>query len=323
MRIFIIGAGNLGTAFAKVFSEKHTITLYDINAQLITTICTRKENTRYLPGVILGKNIFPTTNFSLIKDCESIIFAIPSAAVIAVSRKLRSYYTNQYIISASKGLSIDGLVLTDVIEHELQCKPHKVVALSGPCIAHELARHKPTVVMLGGSIRTLQKIKHELETNNLFFNLTTDKQGIQLLGFYKNIIALLVGICEGLGLGHNFESSLVSKAYSRFYYLNTGKNIRRHTFIGPAGIGDLYVTAVSPHSRNRTFGYLLGKGISVEKALKKIGQTVEGYDNLRLLRALKNKSHIDCELTTLLLQIIDGKVTRMQIRVLLRNYLNS
>ncbi len=322
MKIGIIGAGNLGSTFAKIFSEKHQIILYDINVQLITAIHARKENMRYLPGVRLGKNILSTTDLSLMKDCAVIIFAVPSAAVVAVARKLRLYYSHQYIISASKGLSVDGLVLTDVIEHELHCKPHKVIALSGPCIAYELARHKPTVVMLGGSIRTLHKMKHELETNNFFFNLTTDKQGIQLLGFYKNIIALLVGVCEGLGLGHNFESSLVSKAYSRFYYLNTGKNIHRHTFIGPAGLGDLYVTAVSPHSRNRTFGFLLGKGMSSEAAIKKIGQTVEGYDTLKLLSVLK-KSHIDHQLTKTLMQIIDGRVTRVQIKGLLLDYLNS
>jgi len=153
------------------------------------------------------------------------------------------------VISTTKGLSPEGHVMTDVIEKNLKCKLSNVLALSGPCIADELAYGKPTMVMLGGKKIITSKVQKILETEHFFIKNTTDKTGIQLLGFYKNIIALLVGICEGLELGHNFESSLMTRAYNEFYHLNATINIKRHTFVSPAGLGDLYVTAMSPHSR--------------------------------------------------------------------------
>jgi glycerol-3-phosphate dehydrogenase (NAD(P)+) len=235
--------------------------------------------------------------------------------------KLKPYYKHQIIISTTKGLSPEGHVMTDVIEKTLRCSPSRVLALSGPCIADELASGKPTMVMLGGRKIVTNKVQKDLESEHFFIKTTTDKTGIQLLGFYKNIIALLVGICEGVDLGRNFESSLMTRAYNEFYHLNATINIKRHTFVSPAGLGDLYVTAMSLHSRNRTFGHLIGSGVSVEEAKKKIGQTIEGYENLLLLNNMKNKKYIDKELVKILMEIIHDHKNTVQIKDMLLKYL--
>jgi glycerol-3-phosphate dehydrogenase (NAD(P)+) len=321
MTIFILGAGNLGSALAKVLSVKNDIILYDINRKVVDEINSRRTNKRYMPGVKLGKNISATTDISKSKGCEIIILAVPSKVERIACETLKPHYNGQLIISASKGLSKEGLVLTDIVEHVIKCPRNNILSFSGPCIAKELAHDKPTLAMLGGSLKETRKAKRILETSNLYLKTTTDRQGIQLLGFYKNIIAILVGICDGLELGKNFEASLVSKAFDRFYHLNAGKNIKRHTFTGPAGLGDLYVTAMSPHSRNRTFGYLIGKGLSIEKAMKRIGQTVEGYDNLLLLRTLREKSHIDHDLVMILTEIIHKNNSKDDIKEMLLRYL--
>jgi glycerol-3-phosphate dehydrogenase (NAD(P)+) len=321
MRIGIIGSGNFGTALAKVFSEHHKIILYDVNEALVSEINSRHTNSRYLPGIKLNKNISASCDIASMHDSDIIIISVPSKFMKDACLKLKPYYYHQIILSVTKGLSPEGHVMTDIIEKSLGCNPSKVLALSGPSIANELALGKPTLIMLGGQKFIASKIQKELESEYFLIKTTTDKKGIQLLGFYKNIIALLVGICEGIDLGHNFESSLMTRAYNEFYRLNATINIRRHTFVSSAGLGDLYVTAMSPNSRNRTFGHMIGNGVSVDSAKKKIGQTIEGYENLLLLYNMKNKSYVDKELIRILMKIIHEHKTKEEIRSMLLKYL--
>lgn len=321
MRLGIIGSGNLGTALAKILSEKHKILLYDIDLHVVSEINSKHTNSKYLPGIKLNNNVSASNNISMIKNTDLILIAVPSRFIKETCKSLKPHYNGQIILSFTKGLSEQGNVMTEVITHELNCYSYKVLAVSGPCIATELATGKPTLLMIGGRRAVARRIAEYLETNTFFIKTTTDKDGIQFLGFYKNIIAILVGICEGIGLGHNFESSLMTRAYNEFYHLNASINIKRHTFVSPAGLGDLYVTAMSTRSRNRTFGYLIGKGLSVDAAKKKIGQTVEGYDNLLLLHRMKNKPFIDSDLVELLIDIINKKKTKNQMTKLMLKYL--
>jgi glycerol-3-phosphate dehydrogenase (NAD(P)+) len=321
VKLGIIGSGNLGTAFAKVMSEKHKILLYDVDKSVVDEINLKHTNKKYLPNIKLNKNVSASTDISLMCSVDIIILAVPSRVLKEVCIALRPYYNSQIVISSTKGLSDTGQVMTDVVESVLRCKSSKVLALSGPCIASELAVGKPTMIMLGGKKVVVNEVRKILESKHFYIKTTTDKIGIQLLGFYKNIIALLVGICEGLELGHNFESSLMTRAYNEFFHLTARKHIKIHTFVSPAGLGDLYVTAMSPHSRNRTFGYLIGKGYHVNTAKKKIGQTVEGYENLLLLDKLPNKSFIDKDLVRILLAILHEKKNPEQIKKMLLKYL--
>jgi glycerol-3-phosphate dehydrogenase (NAD(P)+) len=321
MIVGIIGSGNFGTALAKVLSENHEIILYDIDESVVSEINSKHTNARYMPDIMLGKNISASIDISSMHDTDIILISVPSKFMKDACIKLKPYYKHQIIISTTKGLSPEGHVMTDVIEKTLRCSPSRVLALSGPCIADELASGKPTMVMLGGRKIVTNKVQKDLESEHFFIKTTTDKTGIQLLGFYKNIIALLVGICEGVDLGRNFESSLMTRAYNEFYHLNATINIKRHTFVSPAGLGDLYVTAMSLHSRNRTFGHLIGSGVSVEEAKKKIGQTIEGYENLLLLNNMKNKKYIDKELVKILMEIIHDHKNTVQIKDMLLKYL--
>jgi len=278
-KIFIYGAGAFGTALAKVF-EKHDVIVYSIEKNVIEEINKEHHNTKYLPGIRL--NCRATSELSMIKESEIIIIAVPSKAVRLVCGQIKKYYSGQYIISTSKGLE-NGEVMTKIIKDVIKCRPEKIMAISGPSIAKEIASGNPTMVMLGGYRHVTLKVKRILETGNFFIKITTDINGIQYLGFYKNIIAILVGLADGLDLGSNFKAALVTKAYSDFYYLNIS-HIRRHTFIDYAGLGDFFVTATSDDSRNRRFGKMLAKGTQPKDIQSKIHQTVEGYDNLMRLQ---------------------------------------
>jgi glycerol-3-phosphate dehydrogenase (NAD(P)+) len=321
MRLGIIGSGNLGTALAKVLSEHYKVVLYDIDVHVVAEINSKHTNSKYLPDIKLNHNVTASSDMSVMHDTDIIIVSVPSRVIKEVCEKLKPHYNRQIIISSTKGLTSEGKVMTEVIERTLRCRTSRVLALSGPCIAKELAAGKPTMLMIGGRRIIADRIQKLFESKHFFIKTTTDKRGIQLLGFYKNIIAILVGICEGIGLGHNFESSLMTRAYNEFYHLNAAVNIKRHTFVSPAGLGDLYVTAMSPHSRNRTFGYLIGAGMSIDDAKKKIGQTIEGYENLLLLHHMKNKSFIDKELIKILMEITHNSKSKEQIKDLLLKYL--
>jgi glycerol-3-phosphate dehydrogenase (NAD(P)+) len=321
MRLGIIGSGNLGTALAKVLSEHYKVILYDVDARVVNEINLKHTNSKYLPDIKLNNRVTASSDIAVMNHVDIIFIAVPSRVMEQVCINLKPYYKKQIIISTTKGLTADGKVMTEVIERNLRCRQSNVLALSGPCIAKELAAGKPTMLMIGGKRPMANKVQRLFESKHFFIKTTTDKRGIQLLGFYKNIIAILVGICEGIGLGHNFESSLMTRAYNEFYHLNAAVNIKRHTFVSPAGLGDLYVTAMSPHSRNRTFGYLIGSGMSIDEAKKKIGQTIEGYENLLLLHNMKNKTYIDKELIKILMEIIHDRKNKDQIKDLLLKYL--
>lgn len=321
MRLGIIGSGNLGTALAKVLSEHYKVVLYDVDARVVNEINLKHANSKYLPDIKLNNRVTASSDIAVMHHVDVIFIAVPSRVMEQVCTSLKPYYKKQIVISTTKGLTSDGKVMTEVIERTLNCRTSNVLALSGPCIAKELAAGKPTMLMIGGKRPMANKVQKLFESKHFFIKTTTDKKGIQLLGFYKNIIAILVGICEGIGLGHNFESSLMTRAYNEFYHLNATINIKRHTFVSPAGLGDLYVTAMSPHSRNRTFGYLIGSGMSINEAKKKIGQTIEGYENLLLLHNMRNKTYIDKELIKILMEIIHEPKNKDQIKDLLLKYL--
>ena len=216
MIIGIIGSGNLGSAFAKVFSENENnkIILYDINQELINEINTKHRNSRYLPKIKFDKSISATTDISFISKVDLIIVCLPSQIIPRWITSIKPYYKNQIILCASKGLTSNGLVMTQVIESELRCDKRRILAISGPAIANELAKLKPTMTIIGGNKTFANIIKKNLETENFMITTTSDKKGIQLLGFYKNIIAILVGLCDGLKLGSNFQASLLTKAYN-------------------------------------------------------------------------------------------------------------
>jgi glycerol-3-phosphate dehydrogenase (NAD(P)+) len=326
VKIFIIGAGSFGTALAQVFSQSkdNDVCLYSIEKDVVEDINKNNLNSKYLKEIKLNKKITATLNLDESKKYRILILAVPSQAAFYALNDLKKVYNNQIIISISKGLFKDGKVITDLILDTLGCNKSKVLALSGPSLAAELAAGNPAAVMLGGNRSTTRTVKKQLQTPSFFIKTTIDIKGIQLLGLYKNIVAILVGLCNSFDLGKNFRAALLSKAYSEFYYLNVNKkNILRHSFIDFAGLGDLFLTATAPDSRNIRFGFMLGQGKTIDQIKKEVGQAIEGYENLLVLKELKDKSYIDENLLNLLLDIINHTHEKKDIQTHLMKYLSS
>lgn len=283
MKITIVGAGNLGTALATVLSKKNDVVFYSIEDDVNDQINSLHENKKYMPGVELDHRISAVNDPSIMQFSDIILLCVPSSVIKIVCRAIKPFIKDQIVISTSKGLSNDFKVMTQVINDELGINSF---AISGPSIAEDIAHGKLTKVALGGDQETCEKVKPFLESDTFLVTTTSDVVGIQLVGFYKNIITIGVAICDGLELGDNFKAAFLSKTYRNLYHLNK-ERVHAHTFLDVAGIGDLFVTSLSPNSRNHRFGEMIGQGFTVDDAKSKIGQVVEGYDNL--VRILKEK----------------------------------
>lgn len=319
--IFIVGAGSFGTALAQAWSKKLEVRIYGNEKSVVDEINVKRTNEKYLPGVKLHKDIIATNSLSEVTHDDLIIIAVPSYAVKKVCQELKPYIKKQRIVSTTKGIDEAGRVMTDVIEKTLGLKKGRVYAISGPSIAKEVATGHHTVLVIGGTKNKAgRKIEKLLRTEKMHTTLSSDKDGIQLLGFYKNVIAILVGVCEELGVGNNFKTALISRAYSQFYESNKNK-IEKQTFVGPAGIGDLFVTAGSTQSRNHKFGRMLVKYHSIKEIKEKIGHIVEGYESMRKLKENVCTS-FDCELIHLMKKINRTKEKEKMEKLLLK-YLNQ
>jgi hypothetical protein len=227
------------------------------------------------------------------------------------------------IVTGATNISVNDFIPVALegakLAEGLKIKKGKVYAISGPSIAKEVASGHHTVLVLGGTKnKNGRRIEKLLETEKIHLTLSSDKDGIQLLGFYKNVIAILVGICEELGIGNNFKTALISKAYSQFYQINKNK-IAKHTFVGPAGIGDLFVTAGSTQSRNHQFGKMLVKYTSIKEIKEKIGHIVEGYESMHKLKQ-SEYPNFDSNLINLMKKINRTK-DKNKMEKLLLNYL--
>ncbi|MGM5481445.1 MAG: NAD(P)H-dependent glycerol-3-phosphate dehydrogenase [Nanobdellota archaeon] len=314
--ICIIGAGSFGTALAMTFAEKHKVLLIDRDSAVVDDINHNHRNKQYMKGLKLSKNISASTDINDVASSDILIIAVPSHAMSIIAKQLEEIFPrNTPIISATKGLSSDGRTMTSILEDYLDTDPKRIFALSGPSIARELAERSLTDMVLGGNKRLGRTLANDLSTETLRLKVTSDKFGIQLLGFYKNIIAIMVGVCEGLGLGTNTTSALVTTAYRELYRKNI-KRMKRHTFIDHSGLGDLLVTMYSQKSRNHHFGLAIGQGNTVKESLRSISQVVEGLNGIRLLSRLDDDTYFDSELIKTLESIMRAKTKESKKRLL-------
>lgn len=320
--ISIIGAGSFGTALAITLSVKHTITLIDTKTEIVNEINKNHTNSSYTGYIKLDENVRATTALSTTSQSDIIIVAVPSYAMSIVAKQLSQYNINKaIIISATKGLAGDGRSMTSILEENLPITSHRIFAMSGASIAKELAQGANTDMVIGGDKRIGQKLVKQLSTDTMNLRLSNDKFGIQLLGFYKNIIAIMVGICEGLHMSTNTTSALVTAAYSELYRKNI-KRMHRHTFVTHAGLGDLLVTMYSQNSRNHRFGKEIASGKNVSEALALTGQVVEGLNAIRILAHLDNDTYFDIDLITALNSIFRTRKKENKKRIL-KIYLRS
>ena len=305
-KIVILGSGGFGLSLA-VMAEHcggHDVTVWSKFQSEIDDIRTHGEHTQKLPGVPISESIAMTSDISCIKGCDLLIFGIPSTFVRDVAKRAAPFIDdNMVIVNTGKGLEEDSLkTLSEVICEEI--KTDKLVVLSGPSHAEEVARCIPTTIAASShNMKAAEYVQKELGNSSLRIYLNRDVIGCEIGGALKNIIALCVGICDGMGYGDNTKAALMTRGIHEIARLGRAVGANILTFSGLTGIGDLIVTCTSMHSRNRRAGILIGQGVSPEEAVKRVG-TVEGYFCCKAAYDLSRKLGVEMPITEQLNEIL-------------------
>lgn len=312
-RVAVLGSGSWGTALAMhCASLGHQVKLWDIDSSLIEHSVTDHENSRYLPGCAYPETLQPESNLtSALDGVRFVILAIPSHALSALLETIQPLVDEDVLlILASKGLAYNErqqvTTLYSLVEDHIGCG--RTVVLSGPSFAKEVAEGQPTgLVAASIDIRRAQAVQKLMATSIFRVYTSEDPIGVQLCAALKNVLAIAVGIAEGLGYGANAQAVLLSRGYHEVCVLGKAMGGRTSTFLGLAGLGDLVLTCGHNLSRNRRFGLALGAGQTADQALKEIGQVVEGLKNVEEAVALGQQYQVELPIMEQVRRvIIDG-----------------
>lgn len=277
MKAAIVGAGAWGTALATVLcSNGHDTTLWCRSEDRAQEIRETGMNPR-LKGVALPKELHVTSDPACVQGCGLVVIASPSYPIRSVCRKVAPYLDRDTVmVSITKGIEEGSLLrMSQIVAQETG---HKVVALSGPCHAEEVARKVPTGCLAACEEKQLAEFVQDAFMSETFRVYTSpDTVGAELGGALKNVIALCAGVATGLGYGDNTKAMLMTRGLTEIARLGVSMGARKETLAGLSGVGDLIVTCTSVHSRNRQAGILIGQGKTVQQAMDEVGAVVEGY----------------------------------------------
>lgn len=303
--IAIIGSGTWGVALAIHLSKKgNKIKIWSFSEEEANTLNTERK-CKFLPEAVIDENITCYTDMKTVIDGSDIILHVtPSKFVRETIKKYEKYVTNQPVIMCSKGFEADTLcTLSQVIEQEMPNVKYGI--FSGPSHAEEVSLGIPTAIVIASKDVEIQDMVQQLFMNKKMRVYTSDDvTGVELGGALKNIIAFCAGIATEINLGDNTFAALVSRGLVEITRLGMAMGGRHDTFYGLSGLGDLIVTCMSEHSRNRRAGRLIGKGYTIEEAKKEIGMVIESIDNIEVAYKLSKKYNIEMPIVNAVYDIL-------------------
>ncbi len=320
-KIGVLGLGNWGTALANIWAKDgHSVIGWTVETEVYESMVLNNVNAKYLPDVKLP-GVDATLDIGEVCDAsELLILAIPSGVILSVVDQLLPHLRPSHVlVDLAKGIAPEeegesGLI-SAAIEKRLNGVglTNPVVVLTGPTIAPEVARGVLTNALVAAHDRSVaERVASRLSTDTLILKAADDPVGAELWGAFKNTIALACGIVDGLrdGIGgDNLKAALVPIGFAEGRKLLILLGAEEETSLGPAGLGDLYVTSTSPRSRNRTLGQKLGEGKSLEEGLAEMHMVVEGVRAARMFR--KRASQVGCPAPFIesLNILLDGDIT--------------
>lgn len=313
-KIGVLGAGTWGTALARLLAVNgHDVTMWSALPEELKKMATTHRHPN-LPGMELPATMHYTADVAEIcTGRDLLVFAVPSVFVRSTAKKAAKYIPDgQIIVDVAKGIEEKTLMtMSEIIEDELAKVPGheacRVVALSGPTHAEEVARDLPTLIVAASEDESAAKQVQKTFTNANFRVYTNnDRRGVELGGAIKNVIALAVGVALGLGYGDNAKAALITRGNAELSRLGVAMGCQASTFAGLSGMGDLIVTCTSMHSRNLHAGMLMGRGMDAETAKKEVGQVVEGINALPAAHKLAKKYKVEMPIVEVVADILSG-----------------
>jgi len=308
MKISVIGCGGWGLAVSSLLEGNgHDVSVWCFLEEEYKLLSETRGNEKLLPGVRLNENIRFTMDMSCAEGCGIVVVAVPSFAVYSTAQKLREHIEKDtVVVLLSKGFDKQNgyCLLADSLRKALGDKG-RIVALTGPSHAEEVARKVPTAIVAASEDLAAAELVQDAFVNGFFRVYThSDVIGAELGGAMKNIMALAVGISDGAGYGDNTKAMLMTRGIAEMARFGVYLGGKHETFAGLSGIGDLIVTCTSNHSRNRRAGLMIGAGEKPEEAVKKVGAVVEGYFATEAIHHLAKDSGIDLPISEAMYKLL-------------------
>ena len=292
--VAIIGSGSWGVALAIHLAKLgHNIKMWSFSQDECDLINNEKR-CKFLPKVELPEGIMCTTSYKeAIEGTEFIIHVTPSKFTRNTVKEYKQYVTNQPIVICSKGFEKDSLLtLDEVIQEEIPNA--KIAVLSGPSHAEEVSIALETVLVVASKYDSVLKLVQDtFMSNKMRIYTSRDVKGVELGGALKNIIAYCAGVAAGCGLGDNTFAALITRGLAELTRLGVALGGQKDTLYGLSGLGDLIVTCLSEHSRNRKAGKLIGQGKSLEETKQEVGMVIESIDNIEVAHELGKLHNIE------------------------------
>lgn len=292
--IGIIGSGSWGVALAVHLSKiGHKVRIWSF-AKEEADLINNERKCKFLPKVTLPEGIECSTSYKeVIENSDILLHVTPSKFTRSTVKEYKQYVTNQPIIICSKGFEKESLLpLDEVIQQEMPNA--KIGVLSGPSHAEEVSIGIPTVMVVASKHDDiLFGVQDSFMSPEFRIYTSRDVRGVEIGGAFKNIIAFCAGVAAGLGLGDNSFAALITRGLGEITRLGVKLGGEKDTLYGLSGLGDLIVTCLSEHSRNRRAGKLIGQGKTIEEAKKEVGMVIESIDNIEAAYELSKIHNVE------------------------------
>ena len=308
-KICIIGSGSWGCALAiHLGNLGHEVRIWSFSEEE-KDIINNERTCKFLKNSVIPKTVKCTTSYKeAIEGSDLILHITPSKFTRDTVKNYKEYVTNQPIIICSKGFEEATLsTLDDVVSDELPNT--KIGVLSGPSHAEEVSIAIPTALVIASKDAEVCKmVQDEFMNDRLRIYTCYDVKGVELGGALKNIIAFCAGVAAGLGLGDNTFAALITRGLKEITELGVALGGKKETFYGLTGLGDLIVTCLSEHSRNRKAGKLIGEGKTLEETRKEVGMVIESIDNIQVAYKLGKMYNIEMPILNTVYDVLYNKL---------------
>ncbi len=324
-RAAVLGAGAWGTTFAAVMADAGTeVRLWGRDQDVSDQINTQRRNERFLPGMDLPEGIEASVDVqAVLEDADIVAVALPAQKVRGIIGEFADAVPNKAVVaSLMKGIEVDTHARMSAVLGDAWGLPdERIVIVSGPNLAREIAVKQPTATVVAGTHQDATELLASATASSYFRPYTNpDVTGVELCGAFKNVIAVSVGVADGLGFGHNTTATVITRGLAEITRLGVALGAHPDTFPGLAGMGDLIATCASPLSRNHTLGAHIGRGLTLEQAIERTGGTAEGVQTSRSIQQLAQQHGVDVPICDAVVDMLHKRepITEVLTRLLAR-----
>ena len=312
-KVAVMGAGSWGTTFAKILADAgNDVTIWARRDDVVEEINTQHRNGDYLPGIKLPKSLKAAFDpAEAMAGAEQVYLAVPSQSLRGNLAEWGSAIpANAILVSLMKGVEKEsGLRMSEVIAEAAKADHDRIVVVSGPNLSLEIAQEQPTASVAASTSKDAARAVATAASNSYFTTFTNkDVIGTEFGGILKNLIAVAIGIVNGVGYGENTKASIMTRGLAEISRFARAYGAKKKTMVGLAGLGDLIATSESPLSRNHKAGEMLGKGYTLREVTKRLSQTAEGLASVAPILKLAEVKGVRMPIVEQVLAVMEGRM---------------